>query len=187
MTSSPAPRAAPSPAPHAVSPAPRAATAPTSSTERYVPPGLHGGSTGLPPGSPPLEHVITKVYSRRPRSTTTPASAPAPAPLPTGTVVVPPVVNQHPMATREKHGFRVPALFTATSLSLVPKTYHGGLADPAWRSAMLEEYDALLQNHTWDLVPRPRQANVVTGKWIFKHKFSADGTLKRYKVRWVLR
>jgi hypothetical protein len=83
------------------------------------------------------------------------------------------------MATRAKHGFRVPALFTATSLSSVPKTYRGGLADPAWRSAMLEEYDALLQNHTWDLVPRSRQANVVTGKWIFKHKFSADGTLER--------
>jgi hypothetical protein len=52
---------------------------------------------------------------------------------------------------------------------------------------MLEEYDALLQNHTWDLVPRPRQANIVTGKWIFKHKFSADGTLERYKARYVLR
>jgi hypothetical protein len=81
------------------------------------------------------------------------------------------------MATRGKHSFRVPALFTTTSLSPVPKTYRGGLVDPAWLSAMLEEYDALLQNHTWDLVPRPRQANVVTGKWIFKHKFSADGTL----------
>jgi hypothetical protein len=30
------------------------------------------------------------------------------------------------------------------------------------------------------------QANVVTGKWIFKHKFSADGTLEWYKARWVL-
>jgi len=28
---------------------------------------------------------------------------------------------------------------------------------------------------------------VVTGKWIFKHKFNADGSLERYKARWVLR
>jgi hypothetical protein len=121
--------------------------APTSSTERSR---LRGGPTGLPSSSPPPEPVITKVYSRQLRSTMKPASAPTPAPLPTGTVAVPlpPVVNQHPMATRGKHGFRVPALFTATSLSPVPKTYRGGLADPAWRSAMLEEYDALLQNHT---------------------------------------
>lgn len=59
----------------------------------------------------------------------------------------------------------------------MPKTYHGGLADLSWRAAMEEEHVALLQNHTWDLVPRPPQANVVTGKWIFKHKFNADRTL----------
>lgn len=39
----------------------------------------------------------------------------------------------------------------------------------------------------WDLVPRPPCANVVFGKWIFKHKFGADGTLKHHKARWVLR
>ena len=52
---------------------------------------------------------------------------------------------------------------------------------------MVEEHDALLQNHTWDLVPRPAGANIVTGKWIFKHKFQADRSLERYKACWVLR
>ena len=28
---------------------------------------------------------------------------------------------------------------------------------------------------------------MVTGKWIFKHKLQADGSLERYKARWVLR
>ena len=71
--------------------------------------------------------------------------------------------------------------------SAISKTYRSALADPNWRAAMVEEHDALLQNHTWDLVPRPPRANVVTGKWIFKHKFNADGTLEQYKARWVLR
>jgi len=61
------------------------------------------------------------------------------------------------------------------------------LTDPHWRRAMEEEHAALIENHTWDLVPRPAKANVVTGKWIFKHKFHADGSLDRYKARWVLR
>ena len=52
---------------------------------------------------------------------------------------------------------------------------------------MEEEHSALLKNHTWDLVPRPPWANIVTGKWIFKHKFQSDGSLERHKARWVLR
>jgi hypothetical protein len=52
---------------------------------------------------------------------------------------------------------------------------------------MEDEYATLQDNHTWDLVPRPAGSNVVTGKWIFKHKFHADGSLDRYKARWVLR
>jgi hypothetical protein len=52
---------------------------------------------------------------------------------------------------------------------------------------MEDEYAALQASQTWDLVPRPAKANVVTGKWIFKHKFNADGSLERYKARWVLR
>jgi hypothetical protein len=52
---------------------------------------------------------------------------------------------------------------------------------------MEEEHIALMKNHTWELIPQPSQANVVTGKWVFKHKFTADGSLKRYKAQWVLR
>jgi len=98
-----------------------------------------------------------------------------------------PVVNEYRMVTRAKLGFRQPALFTAAPLSPVPKTFRSALADPNWRAAMEEEHAALLRNHTWDLVPRPPRANVVTGKWIFKHQLKADGSLERYKARWVLR
>jgi hypothetical protein len=52
---------------------------------------------------------------------------------------------------------------------------------------MEEEYDALISNGTWELVLRPQGSNVVTGKWVFTHKLRADGTIDRYKARWVLR
>lgn len=116
-------------------------------------------------------------------------TAPPAALLPKGAAPVSPVVNAHPMRTRVKSGFWMPPrpLLHAAPLSPLPKTFRGGLADPNWRAAMGEEHRALLQNSTWGLVPRSPRANVVSGKWIFKHKFQTDGSLERYKARWVLR
>jgi hypothetical protein len=51
----------------------------------------------------------------------------------------------------------------------------------------MQEFSTLLANHTWDLIPWPSRSNVVTSKWVFKHKFKADGSLECYKARWVLR
>jgi hypothetical protein len=51
---------------------------------------------------------------------------------------------------------------------------------------MEEEYDVFITNNTWDLVPHLVGSNVVTGKWIMKYKFNSDGTLERYRARWVL-
>ena len=68
-----------------------------------------------------------------------------------------------------------------------PSSIRAALRDPLWMAAMQEEFDALLRNRTWQLVPHPRHANVITGKWVFKHKLRPDGTLDRYKARWVVR
>ena len=43
---------------------------------------------------------------------------------------------------------------------------------------MTSEFDALQRNGTWQLVPCPRRANVISGKWIFKNKYHADGSLE---------
>jgi hypothetical protein len=51
----------------------------------------------------------------------------------------------------------------------------------------MAEYKALVDNNTWCLVSRPPGANVIIGKWIFRHKFHSDGTLARHKARWVVR
>ena len=71
--------------------------------------------------------------------------------------------------------------------SPIPSNYRSALADSNWRAAMVNEYQALMDNGTWRLVPRPSGANVVTGKWIFKHKYHSDGSLARHKTRWVVR
>jgi histone deacetylase 1/2 len=52
---------------------------------------------------------------------------------------------------------------------------------------MQDEFDALLRNRTWTLVPHPSDACVISGKWVFKVKTGADGSFDRYKARWVVR
>jgi len=71
--------------------------------------------------------------------------------------------------------------------SPIPSNYRNALADSNWRAAMADEYKALMDNGTWCLVPRPPGANVVTGKWIYKHKYHSDGSLARHKACCVVR
>jgi hypothetical protein len=54
-----------------------------------------------------------------------------------------------------------------------------------WRKAMNEEFDALLRNYTWTLVPYYPSQNVVGCKWVFRIKRKADGNIERYKARLV--
>jgi hypothetical protein len=96
------------------------------------------------------------------------------------------------MTTRSQHGIvkpvdRLKLHASHSGVAPVPVTYRSALADPHWRQAMQDEYDALISNSTWTLVPKPTGANNVMGKWIFKHKFHSDGSLARYKARWVVR
>jgi len=59
------------------------------------------------------------------------------------------------------------------------------LADKNWRPAMNAEFDALVKNNTWHLVPQKGVKNVIDCKWVYRIKTKADGTLDRYKARLV--
>ncbi|GJZ57520.1 ribonuclease H-like domain-containing protein [Tanacetum coccineum] len=92
------------------------------------------------------------------------------------------------MVTRSQAGIVKPidrlSLHTSP-LSPIPKSPFLALKDPNWSNAMHDEYNALVKNGTWILVPRPSNVNLVRSMWLFKHKFHADGTLSRYKARLV--
>ncbi|GKE99607.1 ribonuclease H-like domain-containing protein, partial [Tanacetum coccineum] len=70
-------------------------------------------------------------------------------------------------------------------ISTILKNSSDALKDPQWRNAMYDEYNALIKNGTWLLIPRPAGVNMVRSMWLFKHKFHSDGTLSRYKARLV--
>ena len=75
------------------------------------------------------------------------------------------------------------ALFV--SFSPLPKNLIHALRDPNWKQAIQEEFNALIENNTWDLVPQPPNANVIRSLWIFWVKTKSDGFFERYKARLV--
>lgn len=96
-----------------------------------------------------------------------------------------PTHNIHPMKTRAKAGIVKPKIFSAhiDSGSPEPTTVAAAFASPQWTQAMNDEYRALITNGTWTLTSLPPGANLVGCKWIFKHKFNADGSFQRHKAR----
>lgn len=52
---------------------------------------------------------------------------------------------------------------------------------------MDSEYHSLLKNNTWELVAPPPNRSIISTKWIFRRKYNSDGSLARYKARFVVR
>ena len=52
---------------------------------------------------------------------------------------------------------------------------------------MIEEYQSIMNNYVWEIVLRPERKFLVTLKWIYKIKHVADGTIEKYKARFVAR
>jgi hypothetical protein len=52
---------------------------------------------------------------------------------------------------------------------------------------MTEEYQSIMKNDAWDIVSRSEGKSVVTSKWIYKTKHPIDGSVGKYKARFVAR
>jgi hypothetical protein len=51
----------------------------------------------------------------------------------------------------------------------------------------VEEYQSIMTNVVWEVVPRPKGKSVVTSKWIYKIKHVVDDSIEKYKARFVAR
>eukprot|EP00253_Pinus_taeda_P032753 PITA_32753 len=48
---------------------------------------------------------------------------------------------------------------------------------------MVDEYDSIIRNNVWDVVPRPKNKSVVSSHWIYKVKQVVDGSVEKHKAR----
>ena len=59
------------------------------------------------------------------------------------------------------------------------------LRDENWAESMHQELHQFVRNDVWELVPRPKDTNVIGTKWIFKNKTDEDGEVVQNKSRLV--
>lgn len=61
------------------------------------------------------------------------------------------------------------------------------MRDEYWRRSMTDEYNAQIKNQTFELVPPEPHQHVIDTRWIHTVKFLPNGSVDRYKSRWVAR
>jgi hypothetical protein len=83
--------------------------------------------------------------------------------------------------------YRLPRANTAALVSTEsePTSFTQAVKCEKWRAAMENEFNALIDNRTWTLVPPKSSMNIIRSKWVFKIKRKADGSVERYKARLV--
>lgn len=120
-------------------------------------------------------------------------------PLPSHVPLSSIITNTYSIVTRSKAGIFKPKAYHALQITPCSPFFQAILAlngprgfkyttkHLKWLAAMDDEITALKHNDTWELVPGPRDHNVVGCRWIFKTKLHADGSVERHKALLVAR
>ena len=75
----------------------------------------------------------------------------------------------------------------STSIVTEPSSFQEVVQEPTWVDAMVEEYDSIVRNRDWEIVPRLVDKSMVGLRWIYKVKQASDGSVEKYKAKFVAR
>ena len=51
----------------------------------------------------------------------------------------------------------------------------------------MKKYQSIMKNGVWEIVSRPEGKSVVASRWLYKIKHGVDGSIEKYKARFVAR
>ena len=68
-----------------------------------------------------------------------------------------------------------------------PTNYEEVAHKKEWLESMMEEYQLIMKNDVWDIVPKPENKSLVYSKWIYKIKHATNGSIEKYKAIFVAR
>ncbi|KAJ9531058.1 hypothetical protein QJQ45_000948 [Haematococcus lacustris] len=79
---------------------------------------------------------------------------------------------------------------SSSSSNIDPQSYEEAMARPDaadWLRAMNKEMACQQANQTWQLVKQQGWMRVLPGRWVFKTKRGADGSILKHKARFVIK
>jgi hypothetical protein len=94
-------------------------------------------------------------------------------------------IHKAPSGTfRERKRPKIFSSYVILMTSLVnaePSTFAEVVKKKECKEAMMEEYQSIMKNDVWEIVPRLEGKSVVTSKWVYKIKHAVDGSINKYK------
>jgi len=66
-----------------------------------------------------------------------------------------------------------------------PSSFEEAISRLVWVDSMVEKYDSIMNKNVWEVVPRLENKLLVGSGWIYKVKHAADGSIEKYKARFV--
>jgi hypothetical protein len=80
--------------------------------------------------------------------------------------------------------------YTALMCNLLdeePTCFEEAIQKKEWEDAMTEEYRSIMKNEVREIVPSSKNKDGVSYRWLFKIKHATDGSIEKYKARFVAR
>jgi len=68
-----------------------------------------------------------------------------------------------------------------------PTCFEEAIQKKEWEDAMTEEYRSIMKNKVREIVPNLKNKDGVSYRWLFKIKHATDGSIEKYKARFVAR
>eukprot|EP00253_Pinus_taeda_P005074 PITA_05074 len=75
----------------------------------------------------------------------------------------------------------------STIIQVEPPTFEEAVKEQVWKDVMAEEYKSIMKNDVWEVILRPKGKSIVPSKWLYKIKHGANGSIEKYKARFVPR
>jgi len=79
------------------------------------------------------------------------------------------------------------AAYMTKLIEAEPSAFQEAEHEEVWKKVMQEEYQSIMRNRVWEIVPRSSDKSIATSECIYKIKHAVDGSMDKYKARFVAR